>query len=81
MSRIRNSALPALLICGVLMTPLAAMAAAVVGTAPKAEEKKPAFDIANFSYTSQDRRDPFEQVHLLKTGRKDVSPRRAEERV
>jgi Tfp pilus assembly protein PilP len=67
MGRITNSALLALLCCVLLVVPF------VVGaTGEKAEEKQPPSDIGNFSYTSQDRRDPFEQVHMLKS-RKDAS--------
>lgn len=41
---------------------------------PKKEEKAsppaaPAFDVGNFTYTSTDRRDPFEPVHLTKMKR------------
>jgi len=39
----------------------------------QAEEKQPVPDIGNFTYTSQDRRDPFEEVYILKTRKNEGS--------
>jgi Tfp pilus assembly protein PilP len=42
------------------------------GTGQQPQGKQPQSDIGNFSYTSQDRRDPFEQVYVLKSRTKDA---------
>jgi Tfp pilus assembly protein PilP len=68
-SRLANRALAA----GLLFWAFAAVPAVATTAAPKAEEKKPALSVADFSYSSQDRRDPFEQVHVLKTRSKDTA--------
>lgn len=47
-------------------------ASAVDPPKPVSQKTPPVVDTAAFSYTSQDRRDPFEQVHVLKTKRQDV---------
>lgn len=65
----RSSTLPVLVLFVFLAVPLTATAGNVV----VGEAKKPVVDIAAFSYTSQDRRDPFEQVQVLKTKKKDPS--------
>jgi Tfp pilus assembly protein PilP len=54
------------------VVPLRAAAGNVVVGEAK-EAKKPVVDIAAFSYTSQDRRDPFEQVQVLKAKKKSAS--------
>jgi len=57
--------LPALLFFSIVSTSFAAGAGATQG--PPAV---PAMDTDSFSYTSQDRRDPFEPVYLLKAVKK-----------
>lgn len=64
----KSSVLPALMLFVFLAAPLCGAA-----EKPPLEEKKPGFDIAGFSYTSQDRRDPFEQVQALKAKKKNAS--------
>ncbi len=61
MSRSGHRLLPALLFFSLVSTPFAAGAGATQG-APAV----PTMDMDSFSYTSQDRRDPFEPVYLLK---------------
>ena len=61
MYRLRNSVVTALLLCSVFLCPTLGR------TEEKAAPKSPLANIGDFTYTSQDRRDPFEQVHVLKT--------------
>jgi len=70
MYRLRNSVI-ALLFCSVFLIPVSGHAE------QKAEEKAapkapPSSTIGDFTYTAQDRRDPFEQVHLLKMAKKNL---------
>jgi Tfp pilus assembly protein PilP len=71
MHRPRNSLIVALLFCSVFLAP-------VTGRAEQKAEEKAApkaplsSTIGDFTYTSQDRRDPFEQVHLLKMAKKNL---------
>src|SRR5208283_273414 len=58
MYRLRNSIITALLLCSVLFSPTLGR------TEEKAAPKSPLANIGDFTYTSQDRRDPFEQVHV-----------------
>ncbi len=69
MYRLRNSVIVSLLLCSVLLGPPLGRAEQ---KAPeqKAPEKAVAPKIGDFTYASQDRRDPFEQVHLLKMPKK-----------
>lgn len=66
MCPLRNSAIAALLFCSLFLGPLAGRAQ------EKAPPKGPVPDIGDFTYSSQDRRDPFEQVHLLKMAKKNL---------
>ena len=66
MDRLRNSAIAALLFCSIVLAPPAGHAE------QNTPAKKPAPpNIGDFTYTSQDRRDPFEQVHVLKMAKKN----------
>jgi hypothetical protein len=66
MDRLLNSATAAVLLCSIVLVPL------VGHGEQKVPEKSPRYDIGDFTYTSQDRRDPFEQVHLLKMSKKNL---------
>jgi Tfp pilus assembly protein PilP len=61
MSPSRNRLLFALLLFSIVSAPCAARAGVKPGTTAA-----PAQDMERFSYSSQDRRDPFEPVYLLK---------------
>ncbi len=61
MSRSGNRLLPALLLFSIVSAPFAVCAGEKPGAAVG-----PARDMDRFSYASQDRRDPFEPVYLLK---------------
>ena len=65
MSRSGHRLLPALLFFSIVSTPFAVGAGATQG-APAVLT----VDMDSFSYTSQDRRDPFEPVYLLKAAKK-----------
>lgn len=67
MGRITNSIFPVLLFCMLLVFPFVARAEQKTG------EKQPMSGTGSFSYASQDKRDPFEQVYTLKTRKKDAS--------
>ena len=66
MDRLRNSVIAASLFCSIALGPLMGHAE------QKAPEKNTLSNIGDFSYTSQDRRDPFEPVHLLKMSKKNL---------
>ncbi len=65
MSRSGTRLLFALLLFSIVSAPFAAGAGVKPGTATA-----PAQDMDRFSYTSQDRRDPFEPVYLLKAAKR-----------
>ena len=70
MLRLRNSVITTLLFCSVFLAP--ASGHAEQKAPEKAVPQASALStIGDFTYTSQDRRDPFEQVHLLKTVKKN----------
>ena len=64
----KNRVLSVLLFCALLAAPSMVKADAQQA----AEKEKAPSDIGNFSYSSQDRRDPFEQVHVFKGIKKDA---------
>jgi Tfp pilus assembly protein PilP len=65
MGRSRNRLLSALLFFSIVSAPFAACAGEKQGATVA-----PALDMDRFSYTSQDRRDPFEPVYLLKAAKR-----------
>ncbi len=67
MNRSGSRLLSALLFFSILSAPFAVCAGVMQG--PTAA---PAQDMDKFSYTSQDRRDPFEPVYLLKTAKRSI---------
>jgi len=69
MCRLRNSVIATLLFCSVLFGPT--LGRAEQKAVEKAAPKGPLMTIGDFTYTSQDRRDPFEQVHVLKMAKKN----------
>ena len=73
MNRSGHRLLPALLFFSLLSAPFAAGAGATQGARPLPP------DMDRFSYTSQDRRDPFEPVYLLKAAKR-TSARRPQRR-
>ena len=68
MSRSGNRLFLALLFFSIVSAPFAVCAGEKQGAAAA-----PARDMDRFSYTSQDRRDPFEPVYLLKTAKRTSS--------
>ncbi len=64
----KNRLLSFLLFCALVAAPSVVKA----DTQKAAEKDRAPSDIGNFSYSSQDRRDPFEQVHVLKGIKKDA---------
>ena len=70
MYRLRNSSIIALLFCSVLFAPV--LGRGEEKAPEKAAPKDALATIGDFTYTAQDRRDPFEQVHLLKMAKKNM---------
>jgi hypothetical protein len=75
MSLPRNSVLPALLLLLAVCAPRGALAQEKGAVGPQGQRPSnqagdqkgsPSWDSSAFSYTSQDRRDPFEPIYLLK---------------
>jgi len=72
MDRLRNSAIAALLFCSIVLAPPAGHAEQnTPGKKPAPPNIEAPSNIGDFTYTSQDRRDPFEEVHLLKMSKKN----------
>lgn len=69
MSRPRNRLLSALLLLSIVAIPCLASGQQKADATTQA----PKVDLSNFSYTSQDRRDPFEPVYLLKKKREKTN--------
>ena len=70
MHRLRNSVVVALFLCSVLLGPPLGRAEEKAPEKSVAE-KSVVSNIGDFTYSSQDRRDPFEQVHFLKAPKKN----------
>lgn len=68
--KLKSKLLPVVLFCSLAVTPFC-----VFGQ-DKGATKTQKIDVANFSYTSQDRRDPFEPVYLLKMKNRKASGER-----
>jgi len=66
MHRLRNSVIVVLLFCSVFLSSSPGR-----GAEQKADSKGPLSNIGDFTYTSEDRRDPFEQVHVLRATKKN----------
>ena len=73
----KNRLLSVLLFCALVAAPSVVKA----DTQKAAEKDRAPSDIGNFSYSSQDRRDPFEQVHVLKGIKKDALLNQNEKRL